>query len=110
MRAMQSMQASLRPSLAGARARTSRRASKRRCGGTSIMTGGGGPCASVTRASASASSSLPGLNAMRMLVTGREGQLVRALCERAPAAGFEIIALGRPELDLAGLCDTLVEA
>lgn len=47
---------------------------------------------------------------MRMLVTGREGQLVRALCERAPAAGFEIIALGRPELDLAGPCDTLVEA
>lgn len=38
---------------------------------------------------------------MRVLVTGREGQLVRSLVERGPQAGHEIRALGRPELDLA---------
>ena len=37
---------------------------------------------------------------MRMLVTGRDGQLVRAL--RAKAGGdLELIALGRPQLDLS---------
>ena len=39
---------------------------------------------------------------MRIAVTGREGQVVRSLCERAPLRGHEIIALGRPQLDLAG--------
>ena len=38
---------------------------------------------------------------MRLLVTGNEGQLVRSLIERAPHAGVEIVALGRPALDLA---------
>ena len=37
---------------------------------------------------------------MRVVVTGREGQVARALAERAPAAGVTLIALGRPELDL----------
>jgi dTDP-4-dehydrorhamnose reductase len=38
---------------------------------------------------------------MRILVTGREGQVARSLAERAPAhRGVEIIASGRPELDL----------
>lgn len=37
---------------------------------------------------------------MRVLVTGRQGQVVRSLMVRAPA-GVQIIALGRPELDLA---------
>src|SRR4051794_3117584 len=38
---------------------------------------------------------------MRLLVTGREGQLVRSLLERGQGeAGLEIVALGRPELDL----------
>ena len=37
---------------------------------------------------------------MRMLVTGRTGQVVRSLMARAPA-GVEVAALGRPELDLA---------
>ncbi len=35
---------------------------------------------------------------MKVLVTGREGQLVRSLRERG--AGHDILALGRPELDL----------
>jgi dTDP-4-dehydrorhamnose reductase len=39
---------------------------------------------------------------MRLLVTGRDGQVVRALAERGRAAGHDIVALGRPELDLAG--------
>lgn len=38
---------------------------------------------------------------MRIAVTGRNGQVVTALIERAPAAGIEIVPLGRPELDLA---------
>jgi len=38
---------------------------------------------------------------MRLLVTGAEGQLVRSLKERAPHADIEIIALGRPALDLS---------
>ena len=38
---------------------------------------------------------------MRVLVTGREGQVVRSLAERARGrAGVEILAIGRPELDL----------
>ena len=38
---------------------------------------------------------------MRVAVTGREGQVVRALLERGVAHGAEVIALGRPGLDLA---------
>jgi dTDP-4-dehydrorhamnose reductase len=38
---------------------------------------------------------------MRIAVTGRQGQVVTSLIERGPAAGVEIIAVGRPELDLA---------
>ena len=37
---------------------------------------------------------------MRVVVTGREGQIVRALVERAADAGVTVVALGRPELDL----------
>jgi len=37
---------------------------------------------------------------MRILVTGRQGQVVTAMLERAPD-GVEVFALGRPELDLA---------
>jgi dTDP-4-dehydrorhamnose reductase len=39
---------------------------------------------------------------MRIAVTGREGQIVRSLIDRAAASGVEIVAVGRPELDLAG--------
>jgi dTDP-4-dehydrorhamnose reductase len=39
---------------------------------------------------------------MRLLVTGTEGQLARALSERgATAAGVEVVCVGRPSLDLA---------
>ena len=37
---------------------------------------------------------------MRIAVTGKTGQVVTSLKERGVAAGHEIIALGRPELDL----------
>jgi dTDP-4-dehydrorhamnose reductase len=38
---------------------------------------------------------------MRILVTGREGQLARSLIERSSARqGVELVAIGRPELDL----------
>ncbi len=37
---------------------------------------------------------------MRVLVTGREGQLARGLLEAADGAGVQVIAVGRPELDL----------
>ncbi len=39
---------------------------------------------------------------MRMIVTGREGQVVRSLVERARGSGVEVVPLGRPELDLSG--------
>lgn len=38
---------------------------------------------------------------MRIAVTGKSGQVVTALLERGPAAGAEIAAIGRPEIDLA---------
>lgn len=47
---------------------------------------------------------------MRILVTGREGQVVRSLAERGPGHGHEIIALGRPALDLAGNADSIIAA
>jgi len=39
---------------------------------------------------------------MRIAVTGRIGQVVRSLLERAPAFACEVVPVGRPELDLAG--------
>lgn len=38
---------------------------------------------------------------MRIAVTGKSGQVVTALIERGNAAGHDVIALGRPEMDLA---------
>ena len=38
---------------------------------------------------------------MRIAVTSKAGQVVTSLVERGAAAGHEVIALGRPELDLA---------
>jgi dTDP-4-dehydrorhamnose reductase len=38
---------------------------------------------------------------MRLLVVGKEGQVARALAERAPALGVEVERVGRPEFDLA---------
>jgi dTDP-4-dehydrorhamnose reductase len=39
--------------------------------------------------------------AIRIAVTGKQGQVARSLIEAAPAFGIEVIALCRPELDLA---------
>ena len=47
---------------------------------------------------------------MRIVITGHSGQVVRSLVERAPAADVEIVTLGRPELDLAGDSDAIVNA
>jgi dTDP-4-dehydrorhamnose reductase len=38
---------------------------------------------------------------MRIAVTGQHGQVARALTEAGPAFGLTVVALGRPELDLA---------
>ncbi|WP_332682081.1 sugar nucleotide-binding protein, partial [Bosea sp. (in: a-proteobacteria)] len=38
---------------------------------------------------------------MRIAVTGTTGQLVRSLLACAPAASVEVVAIGRPALDLA---------
>ena len=38
---------------------------------------------------------------MKVLVTGREGQLARGLLEAAAGAGVQVVAIGRPEFDLA---------
>ena len=38
---------------------------------------------------------------MRIAVTGKTGQVVSALLERGAAAGIEVVAIGRPEFDLA---------
>lgn len=38
---------------------------------------------------------------MRLLVTGKSGQVVSALIERGVAAAVDIVAVGRPEFDLA---------
>src|SRR4051812_22820057 len=38
---------------------------------------------------------------MRIAVTGREGQVARCMIDIGPAMGVEIVAVGRPELDLA---------
>jgi dTDP-4-dehydrorhamnose reductase len=38
---------------------------------------------------------------VKVLVTGREGQLARSLLEAAEGAGIQVTAIGRPDLDLA---------
>ena len=47
---------------------------------------------------------------MRFAVTGREGQVVRSLRERAAARGHEVMSLARPELDLSGSADAIIAA
>lgn len=47
---------------------------------------------------------------MRMVVTGRCGQIVGALRERATASPFEVVALGRPELDLSFPAEKIISA
>jgi dTDP-4-dehydrorhamnose reductase len=47
---------------------------------------------------------------VRVVVTGRQGQVVQSLIERGGAIGLTIIPVGRPELDLAGPADAIVAA
>ena len=47
---------------------------------------------------------------MRIVVTGRDGQVARSLIERAPGRGFEVVPIGRPEFDLAGPADGIASA
>ena len=50
---------------------------------------------------------------MRLIVIGREGQVARALAERASAHEASVVLLGRPHLDLAdpsGIEDNLIKA
>lgn len=47
---------------------------------------------------------------MRVVVTGREGQVVRSLLERGAYFGEEVVALGRPDLDLSGDTGAIVSA
>lgn len=46
---------------------------------------------------------------LRIAVTGRNGQVVRSLIERAAVAGTEVVCIGRPALDL-GNPDTIESA
>ncbi|RUW95420.1 NAD(P)-dependent oxidoreductase, partial [Mesorhizobium sp. M8A.F.Ca.ET.023.01.1.1] len=47
---------------------------------------------------------------MRLLVTGRDGQVAASLLEAGQArAGVEVVAIGRPGLDLARP-DTVIDA
>jgi len=48
--------------------------------------------------------------APRLLVIGRDGQLARSLAERCTARGIAVLALGRPEFDLATFTDLPEEA
>lgn len=45
---------------------------------------------------------------MRLVVTGREGQVVRSLIERSSGSDVEVIALGRPEFDLTGRASEII--
>jgi dTDP-4-dehydrorhamnose reductase len=38
---------------------------------------------------------------MRVVITGRDGQVARSLAEAGARRGWEIIPLGRPDLDLS---------
>lgn len=48
--------------------------------------------------------------AVRIVVTGREGQVARSLAERGALAGHEILRVGRPEFDLSADRDTILAA
>jgi len=44
---------------------------------------------------------------MRILVTGRDGQVARALLERGTGQGVDVVLLGRPELDLTASSEAI---
>ena len=45
---------------------------------------------------------------MRIVVTGRDGQVARSLCERGALAGHDVVPLARPDLDLSGPADAII--
>jgi dTDP-4-dehydrorhamnose reductase len=47
---------------------------------------------------------------MRIVVTGREGQVVRSLVERSTANDVEVVPIGRPELDLTAPAEEIAAA
>jgi dTDP-4-dehydrorhamnose reductase len=47
---------------------------------------------------------------LRIVVTGREGQVVRSLIERGAASGHDIVALGRPDFDLTAGAEAIAAA
>ena len=47
---------------------------------------------------------------MRIVVTGRDGQVARSLAERGAQKGHEVVCVGRPELDLGGDPDLIAAA
>src|SRR5262245_34713165 len=53
-------------------------------------------------------SSMTGMPALCLLVTGTGGQVVTALRERGSVYGVEVATLGRPELDLAKAPEAIV--
>ena len=46
---------------------------------------------------------------MRIVVTGKTGQIAQSLIERAPSHGATVIAIGRPEFDLADANPAVIE-
>ena len=47
---------------------------------------------------------------MRLVVTGREGQIVRSLLERSVGTDVQVVPVGRPELDLVGAPQAIIAA
>jgi dTDP-4-dehydrorhamnose reductase len=47
---------------------------------------------------------------MRIVVTGRQGQIVRSLIETAASTSYEVVPLGRPQLDLGEKPASIVHA
>jgi dTDP-4-dehydrorhamnose reductase len=47
---------------------------------------------------------------VKLLVTGRDGQVARSLAERAAGSNIDLVNLGRPEFDLAEEPDLIVRA
>jgi dTDP-4-dehydrorhamnose reductase len=45
-----------------------------------------------------------------MVVTGRNGQIVRSLADRARGSAFEVVPLGRPKLDLTASEEAIISA
>src|SRR5919112_1275743 len=111
MPAMPSTPRGWRTNSAGGRARILTAGSRRRSAGISTTNGGGSRFASATTGSGwDCSRPREAELSVRMVVTGREGQVVRSIAERAKGTDVEVVSIGRPDLDLAGSADAIVRA